>query len=298
MGAAVVEEERPLAGATAPARRWRGARLGKLRRHPSALFGGLVLLAIVAVTLLAPQVAPSDPLATAPREARQPPSMSHLLGTDHLGRDLLSRIIYGSRVSLLLGVIAVAIGGTVGITLGIVAGYFRGLVDTAIMQVNDMLLAFPGFLLALGAVAVLGTGIYNVMVAVGVSLVPTFARMARGSVLSAREMDYVAAARVIGVGHVRIMARHILPNILAPLIVLATVGIGGAILTAASLSFIGVGAQPPQAEWGLMVNEGRRYLRIAWWISTFPGLAIMAIVIAINLVGDALRDVLDPRLRL
>lgn len=271
--------------------------LRRLRRHPSAMLGGIVLLIIVALVLMAPIVAPYDPLETSPIDARQSPSLHHWLGTDNLGRDIFSRIIFGGRVSLVLGVIAVAIGGIIGTALGLLAGYFRGILDTIVTQFNDMLLTFPGFLLALGAVAILGTGIFNVMIAVGISLIPSFARVVRGSTLSAREVDYVDAARVIGVGNVRIMFRHVFPNIVAPVIVLATVGIAGAILTGASLSFVGVGAQPPNPEWGLMVNEGRRYLRVAWWISTFPGVAIMIAVIAINLLGDALRDVLDPRLR-
>jgi peptide/nickel transport system permease protein len=210
---------------------------------------------------------------------------------------MLTRIIYGGRVSLRLGLIAVVIGGTIGTFLGLVAGYLRGIPEMLITQFFDILLAFPGFLLALGAVAVLGTGIFNVMIAVGIGLIPSFGRVARGSTLSIREMDYVEAARVIGVGNFRIITKHIFPNIFAPILVLGTVAIAGAILTGAALSFLGMGAQPPTPEWGLMISEGRRYLRIAWWISTFPGVAIMVTVISINLIGDALRDVLDPRMR-
>lgn len=271
--------------------------LRRLRRHPSAVVGGALLLVIILLTLLAPIIAPYDPLATAPREARNGPSLDHLLGTDDLGRDVLSRILYGGRVSLLLGIIAVVIGGFAGTLLGLLAGYFRGFVEIVIMQFIDILLAFPGFLLALAAVAVLGTGINNVMIAVGISLIPGFARVVRGSTLTVREMDYVESARVIGLGNQRILFRYVLPNVTAPVIVLATVDVAGAILTGAALSFLGLGAQPPDPEWGLMINEGRRFLRVAWWISTFPGVAIMFAVIAINLVGDALRDVLDPRLR-
>lgn len=269
----------------------------RLWKHPSAIVGGAILLTILLLIILAPAVAPADPLATSPRAARQPPSTEHLLGTDNLGRDILSRILYGGRVSLLLGLIATAIGGVVGTTLGISAGYFRGFVETVIMQFIDVLLAFPGFLLALAAVSVLGTGINNVMIAVGISLIPSFARIVRGSTLTVREMTYVESARVIGLGHLRILYRYILPNVLAPVMVLATVSVAGAILTGAALSFLGLGAQPPDPEWGLMIAEGRRFLRVAWWISTFPGIAIMLAVIAINLVGDALRDVLDPRMR-
>lgn len=271
--------------------------LRRLSRHPSAVIGGITLAIITLIALFAPLLAPFDPLETFPRDARQPPSLDHPLGTDDLGRDILSRMFYGGRQSLRLGLIAVAIGGTVGSLLGIVSGYFRGITEIIIMQFIDILLAFPGFLLALAAVAVLGTGITNVMIAVGIGLVPSFARVVRSSTLSTREMDYVDAARVVGVGNMRIMRKHIFPNVLAPILVLGTVGIAGAILTGAALSFLGMGAQPPTPEWGLMINEGRRYLRIAWWISTFPGVAIMISVIAINLIGDALRDVLDPRLR-
>lgn len=271
--------------------------LRRLARHPSAVAGGTVLFAILALTLLTPLIAPYDPIETFPREARLGPGADHWLGTDQLGRDIWSRVLWGARISLLLGLISVAIGGVIGTTLGLLAGYFRHYVEIIIMQFIDILLAFPGFLLALAAVAVLGTGINNVMIAVGIALVPGFARVVRGSTLTVREMTYVESARVIGVGHTRTMFRYILPNVLAPILVLATVDIAGAILTGAALSFLGMGAQPPEAEWGLMVNEGRRFLRDAWWITTFPGMAIMVSVIAINLVGDALRDVLDPRMR-
>lgn len=281
--------------ATASQRRF--AALRRLHRHPSAMVGGILLIIIILTTLAAPIIAPYDPLETAPREARQSPSSDHLLGTDDLGRDVFSRILYGGRISLLLGIIAVVIGGIAGTLLGLLAGYFRGFVEIVIMQFIDILLAFPGFLLALAAVAVLGTGINNVMIAVGISLIPGFARVVRGSTLTVREMDYVESARVVGIRHGRILRKYVLPNVTAPVIVLATVDVAGAILTGAALSFLGLGAQPPQPEWGLMINEGRRFLRIAWWISTFPGAAIMIAVIAINLVGDALRDVLDPRLR-
>lgn len=284
------------AGASAPSQR-RFAALRRLSRHPSAIVGGTLLLLIILATLAAPILAPYDPLETTPREARQAPSSDHLLGTDDLGRDIFSRVLYGGRISLLLGIIAVAIGGFAGTLLGLLAGYFRGFVEIVIMQFIDILLAFPGFLLALAAVAVLGTGINNVMIAVGISLIPGFARVVRGSTLTVREMDYVDSARVIGVGNVRILSKYILPNVTAPIIVIATVDVAGAILTGAALSFLGLGAQPPDPEWGLMINEGRRFLRGAWWISTFPGAAIMIAVIAINLLGDALRDVLDPRLR-
>jgi peptide/nickel transport system permease protein len=271
--------------------------LRRLGRHPSAVAGGTVLVVVMLLTIFAPLIAPFDPLETFPRESRLGPSRDHWLGTDQLGRDIWSRILWGGRVSLMLGLISVAIGGIAGTLLGICAGYFRGYIEIVIMQFIDILLAFPGFLLALAAVSVLGTGINNVMIAVGIALVPGFARVVRSSTLSIREMTYVESARVVGVGNLRIMRSYILPNVLAPIMVLATVDVGGAILTSAALSFLGLGAQPPKPEWGLMINEGRRFLRDAWWISTFPGVAIMISVIAINLIGDALRDVLDPRLR-
>jgi peptide/nickel transport system permease protein len=271
--------------------------LRRFRHHPSALVGGIILAIVISVALLAPLISPYGPLQTSPVDARHPPSTTYLLGTDHLGRDILSRIMHGARITLMLGLIAVAIGGVTGTIMGVTAGYFKGVTDLVIMQFNEILLAFPGFLLALAVVAVLGTGIYNVMIAVGIALIPQFARIVRGSTLSISNMEYVEAARVLGAGNFRIVSRHVLPNVLAPAMVLATVGVAGAILTGAALSFLGVGAQPPAPEWGLMINEGRRYLRIAWWISTFPGVAIMIIVIGINLIGDAFRDVLDPRLR-
>jgi peptide/nickel transport system permease protein len=271
--------------------------LARLRKHPSAVIGFSIIGIFVLAALTAPILPLPDPLATDPVAARQPPGWTHPLGTDDLGRDLLSRIVHGGRVSLLLGVIATGLGGAMGTSLGLLAGFFRGRVDLVLTQLNDILLAFPGFLLAMAAVAVLGTGINNVMLAVGLSLAPTFARVVRGATLTVRELDYIQAARVIGAGSPRILIRHILPNVLPPAMVLATVSLGSAILTGAALSFLGLGAQPPTPEWGLMVNEGRRSLRVAWWISTFPGLAIMLVVIGVNLLGDALRDILDPRLR-
>jgi peptide/nickel transport system permease protein len=298
VGAIAVRAAPALPGPELPLRASGAGTLRRLLRHPSALVGGILLGLIVLGAVGAPLLAPVDPLTTDPGAARLAPEPAHPLGTDHLGRDLLSRVLYGGRVSLVLGAAATLLGGLAGTLLGLCAGYFRGPTDTALMLGNDILLAFPGFLLALGAVAVLGIGMANVAVAVGISLVPTFARVIRGTALTTRELEYVQAARVIGAGHLRTMFRHVLPNAVAPAIVLATVGVGGAILTAASLSFVGVGAQPPAPEWGLMVNEGRRYLRLAGWVSAAPGLAIMVTVVAINLLGDGLRDILDPRLRI
>jgi peptide/nickel transport system permease protein len=269
----------------------------ELRRNPGALLGIVILIAIVVMAILAPVVAPYDPVALSPASSSQAPSPQHWMGTDVLGRDILSRVIFGARISLWLGLVSVGIATVLGLTLGLTAGYFGGWAETVIMRGADMMLAFPSFLLALTILFALGQSIINVMIAVGLASVPGYTRIVRGSVLSAREMEYVMAARTIGCSDGRLIRRHILPNVIAPVIVIASVGIAWAIITAASLSFLGMGVQPPTPEWGSMVNEGMRQLRRAWWISSFPALAIMVTVLAINLVGDGLRDALDPRLR-
>ena len=238
-----------------------------------------------------------DPIRTAPREALQPPGAQFVLGSDQFGRDVASRVLHGARVSLLVGVISVSIAVGLGAPIGLVSGYYGGRLDALIMRVIDVMLAFPGILLALAIVSVLSPGLGNVMIAVGLSAVPGYARLVRATVLSAREHLYVEAARALGGRDGAILVRDILPNVVAPLIVTATLGLGGAILSAAALSFLGLGSQPPQPEWGRMLSEGRDYLREAWWISTFPGLGILLTVLAMNLVGDGLRDVLDPRLK-
>jgi len=214
----------------------------------------------------------------------------------HLGRDVLSRVIFGTRLSLLVGFVSVIIGTVLGTIVGIFAGYTGGRVDSALMRVIDAMLAFPGLLLALSVVIALGTGIRNVMLAVGIGGIPQYARLARGTTLSVKENVYVDAARVIGCSNLRIMLRHILPNVIAPTIVISTLQVGTAILSGATLSFLGLGAQPPTPEWGLMVSMGRDFLGKAWWLSTFPGLTITVVVIAINLMGDGLREAIDPRL--
>jgi ABC-type dipeptide/oligopeptide/nickel transport system permease subunit len=264
-------------------------------RNKGAVFGLVVLLLWIVAALLAQFVAPYDPLLTVDA-ARQPPSVDFWFGTDRLGRDVLSRVIYGARISLLLGIISVAFGSIVGTILGLIAGFFSGNTDNVIMRIMDAMLAFPGLLLALIIIATLGPSIRNVMIAVGFATIPQYARLTRGSVLSVREMPYVESARVIGGGNVRIIVRHVLPNVAAPLIVLSTLQVGNAILVGAGLSFLGLGAQPPTPEWGLMAAEGREVLGKAWWISTFPGLAILSVVMALNLLGDGLRGALDPRL--
>ncbi|MCB9139083.1 MAG: ABC transporter permease [Caldilineaceae bacterium] len=264
-------------------------------RNKGAVLGLIVLILWAVAAVIAPHITPYDPLQTVD-SARSAPSAAHWFGTDRLGRDVLSRVIFGARISLLLGIISVVLGSIVGTFFGLVSGFYGGLTDNIIMRVMDAMLAFPGLLLALIIIATLGPSIQNVMIAVGFATIPQYARLTRGSVLSVRESLYVESARVIGGGNWRIILRHILPNVAAPLIVLSTLQVGNAILVGAGLSFLGLGAQPPTPEWGLMTAEGREVLGKAWWISTFPGLAILSVVMALNLMGDGLRSALDPRL--
>lgn len=268
----------------------------RLLRQPTAVIGGVILLVMTLGAIFAPALTPYDPAKLSPRDARQAPSSEHWLGTDNFGRDELTRILYGGRVSLRIGFIAVAIGASIGIVLGAVAGYRGGWIDEVIARIIDVMLAFPGILLAIAVVAVLGPDLQNLMIAVGVGTAPGFARLVRGQALTAREFDYVIAARAMGCSHAKIVLRHILPNVLAPIVVYATLSIAGAILAGASLNYLGLGAKPPTAEWGLMLAESRDELRRSWWLAVFPGIAIMLTVIAINAVGDGLRDAFDPRL--
>jgi peptide/nickel transport system permease protein len=261
------------------------------------VLGGLFLLALVVVAIFAPLIAPYDPIEIYPTEARQAPSPRHLAGTDKFGRDTMSRIIFGTRISLRVGLIGVAIALCIGGMVGLYAGYLGGRFDMIVCMLVNIMLAFPGILLALSIVAVLGPGLENVMVAVGISSIPQFLRVVRSSVLSAKEEVYVEAAKVAGCSNRRIIFRHILPNVVAPVIVLSTLWVGTAILIGASVSFLGLGVQPPTPEWGVMVSDGRNYLNSMWWLSTFPGLAIVLTVLAMNLLGDGLRDALDPRLK-
>jgi peptide/nickel transport system permease protein len=251
---------------------------------------------LLALCTVAPGlVAPSDPTAGNLQEVRLGPSRSHPFGTDQLGRDVLSRVVHGTRISLAVGVLATLVGVALGGLLGLVAGFSSGIVDTLAMRLVDVMLAFPGVLLAMAIVAARGTGIDNLVIAIGIASIPGYARLVRGQALTVRRRPYVEAARAAGAGPTRLMVRHVLPNIVSPVIVLATVGIGFSLLAGSSLSFIGLGAQPPSPEWGAMLADGRSFLDDAWWIATFPGLAIFLTVVAVNVTGQWLRERFDPR---
>jgi peptide/nickel transport system permease protein len=267
----------------------------RLASNPRATLGGLVLGIILVAAIFAEAFSPYLPNQQNLRNRLAPPSAEHLLGTDQFGRDVLSRIIHGGRVSLRVGFVSVAIALAAGGLLGLLAGFYGGLLDSAVSWLVDVLLALPAFLLALAIVAALGPSLMNVMIAVGVANIPQFARITRSAVLTVREMDYVTAALAVGSRDARIMFVHVVPNALGPIIVQVTLSLAGAILAAAGLSFLGLGAQPPTAEWGSMLNSARPYIRDAHWAVTFPGLAIVITVLALNLVGDGLRDALDPR---
>ncbi|MCU0561596.1 MAG: ABC transporter permease [Desulfobacterales bacterium] len=268
-----------------------------LLRSGSAAFGMGLIALVLLVALIGPAFAPHDPLTPAPLDRLKGPSAEHLFGTDSLGRDIFSRVIFGARISILIGLISVSISLLPGTLLGLVAGYFGGRVDSLIMRLMDMLLAFPAILLAIFITAILGPSLPNTMVAVGIVYIPHYARIVRASVLSLKEQLFVQAIAHLGGGHARILGRHILPNALPPIIVYATLGMGTAVLQAAALGFLGLGAQPPQPEWGAMLSEGRQYIQIAPHVAAFPGAAILVLVLGFNLFGDGLRDVLDPSLR-
>ncbi len=263
--------------------------LRRLSHNATAMGAIVVMVVLILMAIAAPLLAPHDPSAVLPGGSLAAPGRTFLFGGDVIGRDVLSRVIFGARISLTVGLISVAIALTLGTLMGLVAGYFGGPVDSVIMRFIDMLLAFPGILLALTIVSVLGPGLFNMMIAVGISGIPNFARLVRGTVLCAKENLYVESARCVGCGDGRIMLQHILPNIIAPITVLSSLTYGWAIINAASLSFLGLGAQPPTAEWGVMLSEGRTYLRDAPWLTIFPGVAIIISVLAANLLGDGLR---------
>jgi glutathione transport system permease protein len=269
----------------------------RFRRKHVAMGSGVLLLLLIVAAIAAPWLAPYDPNTPDYDNVLMGPSMLHLCGTDTFGRDIFSRIIWGGRISLSVGFISVALGGIVGVALGLVSGFFGGVIDSAIMRVMDVLLAFPGILLAIGVIAVLGPGIDNVIYAIAVFSTPVFARLVRGSTMALKGTVYVQAARSIGVRRLKLIMTHILPGTLPAVIVYVSLRVGTSILTAASLSFIGLGAQPPSPEWGAMLSDGRSYLGVADHIMLFPGIAIFVTVLAFNVLGDGLRDALDQRLR-
>ena len=266
-------------------------------KNRAALVGLVVVGAIALLALGAPWLLPGDPYAIDLDLRNLPPSWDHWFGTDHYGRDLFTRVVYGARISLLVGFIAVGIAMCIGGVLGAVAGYYGGRTDNIIMRAMDILLSIPSILLAIAIAASLGPGLFNLMIAVGISAIPNYARIVRGSVLSIRGQEFVEAAKAVGSSDLRIIFKHIIPNCTAPIIVQATLGVATAILTAAGLSFIGLGIQPPIPEWGAMLSSGRSYIRDYPYMTLFPGLAIMITILALNFVGDGLRDALDPKLK-
>ena len=270
----------------------------RLRKNRMAMIGLVIILFLAYCSLFPETIAPYGYDDQVLSRANKFPCKEFIFGTDNLGRDIFSRVIYGAGISLKIGLISVAISAVFGIILGAIAGYYGGFTENLIMRVMDILLAIPSILLAISIVAALGTSLTNLMIAVGVSSVPKFARIVRASILSVKDQEYIEASRCVGASDFRIIASHVIPNCLAPIIVQATMGVASAILSASSLSFIGLGVQPPLPEWGTMLSAGRQYIRDFWHIVTFPGLAIMVTIFAFNLFGDGLRDALDPKLKI
>ncbi|MBS3990993.1 MAG: ABC transporter permease [Erysipelothrix sp.] len=269
----------------------------RLRKNKAAVIGLVILVFLILVAIFADVIAPYDFRAQDLNATFVKPNSTHWFGTDNFGRDIFSRVVYGSRISLQIGFIAVGIALFVGGFIGAVSGYFGGIFDTLFMRLVDVMLAVPTILLAISIVAVLGPGITNLMIAVGVSSIPSYARIVRANVMSIKEMQYIEAARAMGTTNVSIILKHVIPNTLAPVIVQSTIGVAGAILSAAGLGFIGLGIQPPNPEWGSMLNAGRHFIRDHPHLTTYPGLAIMITILSLNLLGDGLRDVLDPKLK-
>ncbi|SDZ08644.1 peptide/nickel transport system permease protein [Proteiniborus ethanoligenes] len=271
----------------------------RLKRNKMAMVGLTILIILILLAIFANVIADYDEVAIKQNTSirLQGPSRNHLLGTDEYGRDMFARMIHGARVSLQVGIVAVSISILVGGIFGAIAGFYGGRLDNIIMRVMDIFLAIPSILLAIAIVSAMGSSLFNLMVAIGVSSVPSYARIVRASVLTIKDQEFVEAARAIGASDVRIILRHVIPNALAPVIVQGTLGVAGAILSTAGLSFIGLGIERPAPEWGSMLAGGRKYIRDAWHITTFPGLAIMITILALNLLGDGLRDALDPRLK-
>jgi len=269
----------------------------KIVRQPIGAIGTAIILVIVITAIFAPLIAPYDPIQIS-RDTFHSPSFSHIMGTDDLGRDVFSRVAYGARISLYVGIIAVIFGTLSGAVIGLVSGFFGGWVDLVIQRLVDAILAFPGIVLAMALVSVLGTNTTNALLAIAIVIIPTTARVIRGAVLSVKQNVYIEAAQAIGATPVRVMFRHVLPNVVAPILILVSASLGNAILIEASLSFLGLATQPPDPSWGLMLSgTGRRYMEQAPWLAIFPGLAISLTVLSFNMLGDVIRDVLDPRLR-
>ncbi len=269
--------------------------LKRLLRRPIAIVSAFVILLFVLVAVFAPYIAPYSPEKPDFLAVRQPPSQAHLLGTDDVGRDVLSRVIFGARASLVAGVISVVFALLLGVPLGLISGYYRGFTDELIMRFTDALLAFPFLILAVALAAALGPSLTNAMIAIGIATAPTFIRLTRGQVLSVQAEEYVQAAKASGAGDVRILLSHVLPNSFAPLLVQATLTIAGAIIAESSLSFLGLGVQPPTPSWGGMLNVAKNFMNQAPWMAVYPGISIFVTVLAFNLLGDGLRDAFDPR---
>jgi peptide/nickel transport system permease protein len=267
----------------------------RIRRNKLAITGAVVVLMLLIASLLAPWIAPHNPTQINAWQVLAPPSTSHWFGTDELGRDVFSRVLYGARISLKVGFVAIGIAIVLGSVVGLVAGYYGGWVDTVLMRCVDIMLCFPAFFLILAIITFLEPSIWYIMAVIGLTGWMGVARLVRAEVLTIREMDYVMAARCIGCSNLRIILRHILPNALSPVLVAATLGVAGAILTESSLSFLGIGVQPPTPSWGNILTSGKDYIEFAWWLSLFPGLAILVTVLAYNLLGEGIRDALDPR---
>ncbi|MBA2667332.1 MAG: ABC transporter permease [Trueperaceae bacterium] len=275
-------------------RRW----LRRLLRSTPFVVGALIVATVVVASLAAPLITPYNPVRMSAADRFQGPSLVHPFGTDQLGRDVLARVLHGGRMSLPMGVAPIAVAAVAGLILGLMAGYYGGLLDLVIMRIADVWIAFPPILLAMAIVTVLGTGLVNIMIALGIAWVPYYARMVRASVLEAKERVYVDAAHALGSRDLRIVVRHVLPNVLTPIMVMSSMGVANAILAGAALSFLGLGAQAPAPEWGTSLADARQFMRLAWWIGFFPGIAIALTVLGANLMGDGIRDALDPKLKI
>jgi peptide/nickel transport system permease protein len=267
------------------------------KRNPLNIIGVAILLLLIFTAAFAPMLSPYDPIAQNLEERLAPPNRKHIMGTDQLGRDIMSRVIWGSRISLFIAVVVVSVSLLIGLLFGTISGYFGGWIDEIIMRLTDMFMAFPRLILALAVAAALGPGIFNTMMAIAFVSWPLYARLARAIALQIKNETYIEAARAIGASTTRIIFRHLVPMALPPVLIQATLDMGGTILTAAGLGFLGLGVQPPAPEWGTMVSDGRRFITEQWWVSTFPGLAILVATLGFNLVGDGLRDIMDVRAR-